>query len=121
MWIWSEATGDRGPVQRAAGLLPQLVDTRLAGGGFPATVEDGLAQLDVTAQVVRLAALLGGPSQRWHADLRHLRDSVRREPDGSCFLPYRPAGPVHQSSWASMFAVQALRAGAISQRWQHLV
>jgi hypothetical protein len=121
LWVWSRATGDGSAAAQAKARLGELAEHRLPDGGLPGTAGAVLAQLDVTAQAVRLGVLLAGGPFRPGLTRQFLRAHVRPAPDGGRYVPYRAEGRHHQSSWASMFTVQALRAERDGLNWRHLV
>jgi hypothetical protein len=120
LWVWAKATGDTSHSARVAACLTEILRFRERDGGIRRAAEEPGTQFDVTAQVVRLGALLRLDPKAWHSGLRLLRSATTAAP-GLKYLPYRADGPVHQSSWASMFAAQALRAERESIPWQLLV
>jgi hypothetical protein len=121
LWAWAEATGDTSQSARVSGCLTEVLRFREPDGGIRRTAEEPGTQFDVTAQAVRLAALLRLDPETWHPSALHLRRSAATAAPGLRYLPYRADGPVHQSSWASMFAAQALRAAREPIPWQRLV
>jgi hypothetical protein len=121
LWAWSSATDDGEAVATAGRHLQELVEHRLPGRGMPGVVASGHAQLDVTAQVARLGTLLA-PDATWLPEIfAFLRAEARATGDGGYYMPYRAGEPHFESSWPSMFTLQALRAVAAPLDWRHLV
>ncbi|ONK15808.1 hypothetical protein [Streptomyces sp. MP131-18] len=121
LWMWSAATGSTGAGRLAAEAFRGLAGHRLADGGYPQTVGGPGAHYDVTAQVARLGALLARDAAGTDAVRARLRGAARPAGGGGRYVPYRAGSPDHQSSWASMFALQALRAAHRTAAWQRLV
>jgi hypothetical protein len=121
LWTWSSATEDGTAAALVRHHLQELVSHQLPAGGMPATLGSTTAQLDVTAQVARLGALLSSESSWLPEMLAFLRAQVRQTEDGTCYVPYRAVEPCHQSSWPSMFTLQALHAVTAPLDWRHLV
>lgn len=121
LWVWAEATGDTSNSAQVSACLAEILRFREPDGGIRRTAEEPGTQFDVTAQAVRLGALLRLDPTAWHSCRRCLLRSAATVAPGMKYLPYRADGPVHQSSWASMFAAQALRAEREPIPWQLLV
>jgi hypothetical protein len=121
LWVWAEATGDTSHAARVCDCLTEVLRFREPDGGIRRTVEEPGTQFDVTAQAVRLGALLRLEPAAWRGSEQCLLRSAAAAAPDMKYMPYRADGPVHQSSWASMFAAQALRAEHEPIPWQLLV
>src|SRR5262249_33909540 len=112
-WIWHAVSGSQRHLDIARAALAELLSFRLPSGGFPQTSAGSgyEEQADVLAQVTRLALVLG---QRDQADigLARLAASTVPAPPGVAVVYAPGASQVHESSWPSMFALQAFALSA---------
>jgi hypothetical protein len=74
---------------------------------------------------LRAAVLFDVAAERREATVEWLATTAVRNADGTAAACYQPgSGTVHQNTWATLFALQALNAhlaGAPSVSWQTLV
>src|SRR5439155_4244668 len=110
LWMWGSATGDRDALERARAALQWVWTHKLSSGGLPRAYgrPEPIEQLDVTAQAVRMALLLGVRTPGVDRAIERLLE-VARERDGLLAMPYQPGSPdVHLNTWVTMFASQAV-------------
>jgi hypothetical protein len=119
LWIYGQATGDQGALDRARQAVVWVWRQQLDNGGFPRVVpatqcrvdgdEDSVEQTDVTCQAVCAALLLGMRPDGLSAAVARLCEVAVATGDGLWALPYQPsAQPIHRNVWTTMFGVQAL-------------
>lgn len=119
LWITGEALGRRALLDHGRRILMKVWTQQLATGGFPAFIwrsgncgqPDPPEQTDVLAQVLRCSLLIGAPvpAVALESSVGRLLASLH-ERDAGRAATYRPAARQSDlNSWASMFAVQALR------------
>ena len=114
LWIWGRASGDQDALERASAAVKWVWAQQLEQGGLPRSVtasDTGAAaceQSDVTAQALRLALALGPPTAAVNRALARIIAVARRHVGGLAIL-YQPGSPdAHLSTWATLFAAQAL-------------
>jgi UDP-N-acetylglucosamine 2-epimerase (non-hydrolysing) len=126
LWMWGTAMEDQDAIDRSRAAVQWVWTHQLGSGGLPRASErpEPVEQLDVTAQAVRMALLLGVRTPGVDRAIARLLE-VARERDGMLALPYQPGSPdVHLNTWVTMFASQALALaapGAEPLRWHELV
>jgi UDP-N-acetylglucosamine 2-epimerase (non-hydrolysing) len=126
LWMWGSATGDQDAIDRARAAVQWVWTHQLQSGGLPRAFgrPEPIEQLDVTAQAVRMALLLGVRSPAVDRAIERLLE-VARERGGMLAMPYQPGSPdVHLNTWVTMFASQAVALAmpdAAPLRWDQLV
>lgn len=130
LWMFAAATGDQAAEHRARAATEWVWRHQRPGGGFPrwvapSTGGEGPEQADLTAQALRAGILLGVAEQRHAATAAWLAGSAVHNADGTVAVPYQPgSGTLHQNSWTTLFAAQALTAyleGRQHVGWRSLV
>jgi hypothetical protein len=124
------ATGSASSAAAAQAATDWVWRHQLPTGGFPRYVATGTRagepeQFDTTAQAVRAAMLCGLRPVGLGAAVERLCAQAVATPAG-CALPYRPdTAVVHENTWVSMFAAQALASfcatDGVPFHWSHLV
>lgn len=130
LWIWGRAADDDDALERAMMALEWAFEHQLERGGLPRFAAGGTRrgaaceQSDVTAQAVRLALVLGLRSSAVDRALTRLIEVARGDERGLGIV-YQPDSPdIHLSTWATLFAAQALAMavpGATPVAWEALV
>jgi hypothetical protein len=109
-------------MELAAALLDVVWQYQLPSGGLPRATDSALEQGDVLAQALRLASYLGATT-RSRRGMQRLFDTTVSGPVGDA-VPYWPtAKDLHENTWSTMFATQALDAasGNAVPDWRLLV
>jgi hypothetical protein len=126
LWTWGSASGEDWALERARAGVAWLLEQQLASGGFPRFVripagESGPEQLDVTAQVIRLAQLVEGHATNHERSICRLA-GLMTDALGCRGHLYAP-GSQHENVWVSLFAAQALGLACSVRQvgWKELV
>jgi len=124
LWLWHQVSGTADSQRLLYSLFDEVLRFQLPTGGFPGEVGTSPQpeQSDVGAQIVRLASVLGRKEQVEGA-LARLCASTLPTGHGRA-VPYGPdAFDLHEASWASMFAVQAIALATRDEPldWRHLI
>jgi hypothetical protein len=123
LWIWSVARDSVTHLDLARKVFDEILAFRLPSGGFPRSAGGSEAeeQTDVVAQMTRLALLLGR-NEEADKGLARLSELTLPAPPGVA-LVYAPLSThVHESSWSSMFALQAFElATQPTLDWRQLI
>ncbi|HEX6555933.1 MAG TPA: hypothetical protein VF026_24450 [Ktedonobacteraceae bacterium] len=115
LWMWGTALGDSDAIERARMAIAWVWPYQLDTGGFPNMVDNtaagitGVEQSDVTSQAVRLALLLDMQFPGLDQAIARIMQ-VSHGDEKSRAVLYRPtSADLHQNTWATIFASQALR------------
>lgn len=108
LWIWSVARGSATHLDLARRVFDEILAFRLPSGGFPRTAggSEDEEQTDVVAQMTRLASLLRRDEEA-DKGLARLSELTLPAPPGVALVYAPRSAHVHESSWSSMFALQA--------------
>ncbi|HEY2771490.1 MAG TPA: hypothetical protein VGI87_13025 [Solirubrobacteraceae bacterium] len=112
LWMYSAATGDEAAFASARRATEWLWQYQLDTGALPRLVidgEPGPEQLDVTAQAIRAAVLLGADVPGLEAAVARLLGCARADEGHGSALVYAPESQAtHLNAWVTMFGAQAL-------------
>jgi hypothetical protein len=113
LWAYGVADGEAEALERARRGAEWALARQLPSGGIPSFVdtrsgEHGPEQMDASAQAVRMAVACRIEPVQWERTYARLVEAAERSGAGMA-VPYQPSGPAsHLSTWATLFAAQAL-------------
>ncbi len=122
LWIWGIAQHDADALERAHAVLEWVWKHQLDTGGFPRSVANSgvpcypIEQSDVTCQAVRLVLCLGKPVSGLVAALQRIGQVTRGDQAGKAVLYQPDSAALHQNTWATLFAAQALELATTQRR-----
>ena len=131
LWMYAGATGEADALDRARRATEWAFGHQLDNGALPRFVATGPAsaegapeQLDLTAQAIRMALLLGLEPEGRAAALRRLAETAQAAGEHRALI-YQPGAPEpHHNAWVTMFRPQAAELAAQpppALSWRHLV